>query len=261
MDNKVEGISQDVHKLVRGQVAQEHELILDWLTTTDYAPQHNDFISRRQEETGEWLLNSNEFQSWLTTDKSTLFCPGIPGAGKTIITAIVIDYLHRKFQGDPDIGIGYIYCNFRQQDNQKAHDLISILLKQLAQRRVLLDENVKCLYDKHQGNRTRPSTDEISRTHSLLAASFSRVFIVIDALDECEGSARARLLTELFGMQAKTGANIFATSRDNPEITARFKKSLSLEVRATEEDVGKYLDGHMFQLPGFVRDTPNCKTK
>jgi hypothetical protein len=41
----------------------------------------------------EWLLDSDEFQTCLDTDKQTLFCPGIPGAGKTILSSIVVDYL------------------------------------------------------------------------------------------------------------------------------------------------------------------------
>jgi hypothetical protein len=37
--------------------------ILNWLTLTDYAPHQNDFISRRQAGTGQWLLDSEEFQA------------------------------------------------------------------------------------------------------------------------------------------------------------------------------------------------------
>src|SRR6266536_6378666 len=112
---------------------QEHQAILNWLTPIDYAPQQSDFISRRQEGTGEWLLNSDEFQAWLNTSKQTLFCPGMPGAGKTIIASIVVDHVCTRFQKDPSIGIAYIYCNFRQQHDQKPEDILASLLKQLVQ--------------------------------------------------------------------------------------------------------------------------------
>jgi hypothetical protein len=46
---------------------EEDQAILDWLTPVDYAPQQSDFISRRQTGTGQWLLDSAEFQAWLTT--------------------------------------------------------------------------------------------------------------------------------------------------------------------------------------------------
>lgn len=252
-------MSRNFRKLVRGQDARENDVILNWLTAADYAPQHSDFIGRHQKATGQWFLDSEEFQSWLRTSGSTLFCPGIPGAGKTIMVAMVIDYLQRKYQDDQATGIAYIYCSFRWKDEKSAQDLLSSLLKQLAQTGSMLHESVTRLYGHHQRSRTRPSIDEISKTHQSVAAAYSRVFIVIDALDECRDSARTSLLTELFDMQAKTGLKILATSREIHEIPIHFEKSLSLEVRATEGDVREYLDGHMFQLPGFVRDDPKLR--
>jgi hypothetical protein len=38
-----------------------------------------------------------------------------------------------------------------------------------------------------------------------------------------------------------------------------FKGSTSLETRASNEDVGRYLDGHMFLLPGFVVCNPKLQ--
>jgi hypothetical protein len=68
---------------------------------------------------------------------------------------------------------------------------------------------------------------------------FSRVFIIINALDECQmtNRCRTRLLTEIFLAQAKSSANVFTTLRFLPEVTERFKESISLEIRASEEDV------------------------
>src|ERR1700734_1478385 len=99
------GIQEGVGKLLRRQHDQERENILIWLTPIDYAPQQSDYIGRRQSGTGQWLLTSAEYQGWLRTSKQTLFCQGILGAGKTILTAIVIDDLTTRFQNDPSIGI------------------------------------------------------------------------------------------------------------------------------------------------------------
>jgi hypothetical protein len=131
--NTVQTITQDINVTVktlgkRGD-DQEYRAIIDWLTPVNYVLQQSDFIARRQDGTGEWLLVSNEFQQWLSQRNQTLFCPGIPGAGKTIISSIVIDHLHKAFGNDPAIGIAYLYCNFRQQHEQKSSDLIMSLLK------------------------------------------------------------------------------------------------------------------------------------
>lgn len=235
---------------------REHSTIVDWLTPVDYAPQQNDFFSSRQAGTGEWLLNSNEYKKWINESSQTLFCPGIPGAGKTIMTSIVVDDLCTKFQPEVRVGIAYIYCNFRRQDEQKPVALLLSILKQLIQEQPSVSEKVKSLYDLHHRRRTRPSFHEVLTVLHTVITDYSRTFVVIDALDECQvlDGGRKQFLSELFYLQAKTGANLFVTSRLIPEIMSEFEqRSLSLEVRASPEDVRKYIDGHISQLPSCVR--------
>lgn len=222
--------------------------ILNWITNIDYGPQQSDYFQRRQPGTGQWLLSSTEYLTWLNTDKQTLFCPGIPGAGKTILTSIVVDELNTHFHDNKSIGIAYLYCNFRRQDEQKAASLLASLLKQLSECQPSLPSSVKDLYDRHKTKRTRPSLDEISRSLQSVITIHSRVFIIVDALDECGESKygeienhRARFLSEIFKLQDKCGANIFATSRFIPSITDHFGESPSLEIRASDEDVQRYV--------------------
>jgi len=240
---------------MRFKLYQNEDLeILNWLTPIDYGPQQGDYLRRRQVGTGQWLLDSVEFRTWLDLGGQTFFCPGIPGAGKTILTSIVIENLHTRFQDDPSVGIAYLYCNFRRQDEQKSDDLLAGLLKQLAQRQSFLPGSVKSLHDSHKKKRTRPSLDEVSTTLGSVATIYSRVFVIVDALDECQVSddCRMRFLSEIFNLQAKCQASLFVTSRFIPEINEKFKESIRLEIRASQHDVQRYLDGHMSQLPRCV---------
>jgi Cdc6-like AAA superfamily ATPase len=236
-----------VKRLIGYQDNQERQTILDWLTSVDYAPQQSDFIKRRQEGTGQWLLNSNKFKNWVNQSHQTLFCPGIPGAGKTMITAIVVDDLYAKFQHDASVAIAYIYCNFRRQHEQKPEDLFANLLKQLVQEQFSMPENVMNLYKQYKNKRTCPKLDEISKTLRSVIANYSRTFIMIDALDECQlsGGTRETVLSEILKLRTMTGANIFATSRLNDETTKQFEGAQSLEIRATDEDVQRYLNGRI----------------
>jgi Cdc6-like AAA superfamily ATPase len=233
------------------QVTSEQQTILDWITPIDYAPQQSDFISRRQAGTGQWLLNSMEFKAWAETDKETLFCSGIPGAGKTIITSIVVEELTTRFENDTSIGIAYVYCNFRRQHEQKAEDLVASLLKQLNQGRSPLPESLKSLYENHKTRRTRPSLDELSRSLQSVSALYSGIFIMVDAIDETAGACRARFLTEIYSLRAKCNINLFVTSRIIPEISQMFEENMHLEIRADKEDIERYLEGHMGQLSSF----------
>ena len=241
------------HRQNNRDLIEQRVMILNWLTPVDYALQQNDFIHRRQAGTGQWLLDSEEYQTWLTTKGKILLCPGIPGAGKTILTSIIVDDLSTRFLDDSTIGLAYIYYNFRRQNEQMASNLLANLLKQLAERQPSLPENVKALYDQHKDKRTQPSSEEVLRTLQSIIGIYARVFIIIDAVDECRTGYRKRFLSDLFNIQARYGVNLLATSRCIPEIIGQFGDAVTLEIRASSEDVERYIEGHWEQLPSFVQ--------
>ncbi len=113
---------------------------------------------------------------------------------------------------------------------------------------------MKALYNRHRDRRTRSLLDEILGFLQSVAVTYSRVFILVDALDECQISdgCRQRFLSGLFSLRVKCWVNLFVTSRPISSIEKEFKGDTVLEIRASEEDVRTYLDGHMFRLPGFV---------
>ncbi|KKO96903.1 hypothetical protein THAR02_10996 [Trichoderma harzianum] len=120
----------------------ENIKILDWLTPTDYGLRQSDYFQRWQPGTGRWFLNSKVFQNWMATINQTLFCQCMPGAGKPILTSVVVDYLTSEFRRG-DTGIAYIYCDFRRHDEQTTANLLASILKQLAGTQPLLPNRVK----------------------------------------------------------------------------------------------------------------------
>jgi Cdc6-like AAA superfamily ATPase len=192
-----------------------------------------------------------------------LFCPGIPGAGKTILASIVVDDLYDRFN-DANVGIAYLYLNFRRKDEQKVESLFANLLKQLAQKWTslrTLPDCLKALHDRYKRKGTLPAFDEITTALQSVSALYSRVFIVIDALDEFQSSDRKKFLIEMFSLQVKSGANVLLTSRFMTEIPERFGDyiHITLEIRASSEDVRRYLEGHMDRLPKFVERNPQLQ--
>jgi Cdc6-like AAA superfamily ATPase len=221
--------------------------ILHWLTSINSSAQQSDNIAKRQRGTGLWLLKSEKFKTWVEGKEQTLFCPGIPGAGKTIMSSIVVENLQETFSRDDRVGIACLFCNYKNQNNERSIDLLASLLVQLVQERPVLPNVVEALYESHNKRNTRPSLDELSEVLRLVVDSYSRVFFVIDALDECKNADRTRehLLGEIFKLQKQTKISLFATSRFIPEIENAFKGSISLEIHANNEDMKRYLDGHM----------------
>ncbi|KAJ5364795.1 uncharacterized protein N7496_010508 [Penicillium cataractarum] len=235
--------------------------IFNWLTPVNYGSPQSDNLRRRQAGTCQWFLDSAEYQTWLNADKETLFCPGIPGAGKTVLTAIVVNDLHNRFQSDTSVGIAYIYCNFRQWTEHNFEHFLATLLKQLIQERCSLPDSVKTLYHNHSNKQTRPSFSEISQVLHSVSAMYLRLFIIVDALDECQvfDGCQAKLLSEIFSLQNECGANISVTSRYVPEVMRKFEVNTSIEIRASDHDVRKYLDGNLSQLPAFVTNSPELQ--
>ncbi|KXJ85091.1 hypothetical protein Micbo1qcDRAFT_198942 [Microdochium bolleyi] len=264
LSSLVGGVTRDnVAKIVKRQDQQAHEEVLDWITPIDYAAQQSDFINRRQAGTGQWLLDSSEYQNWIAFAKEPLFCPGIPGAGKTILASVVVNDLLERFPPDGSTAICYIYCNFRRTGEQKLNDLLGSLLRQLTQGQIPFPRSVLELYERHKDRRTRPSIEEIRTTLHSVTASCSRVFVVVDALDECDvsNSCRQAFISELLHLQTQSMVNLLATSRFIPEITERFSQSMNMEIRATMDDIDCYLKGCMLSLPSFVSSNIDLQEK
>jgi hypothetical protein len=222
---------------------------MQMISTTDFPAQQQDIISRRQEGTGQWLLRSPEFQTWLNGTKGTLFCPGIPGAGKTMTAAIAIDHLHRLAK--PDVGLAYLFCNYKSQTSQSLTGFLSALLRQLVQSRTDIAHTATHLYDNH----SKPPLDKIFMALKKVCSNYTRVYIIVDALDECtdQDATRNRLIDTLRDLQAKEIIQLLFTSLFIPEITEKFYSNPILEVRASEEDVKRFVAGQIARLPRCIR--------
>lgn len=237
---------------------QYRENILRWLSPLEYSSQQSDFIRRRQPGTGKWLLESPEYESWVNSAGGTLFCPGIPGAGKTILSSVVIEDLFERAQKDPGMAVAFVYCNFNRHVEQSPQDIIGSLTTQLLQQAKSVPPSLRELYDS-QNSRRKPLEDEITAALPAVAQLCPRPFVVMDALDECQRPSRDKVLSVLFEIQSKTGINLFMTSRFIPEITRHFSPITSsgrttVEIRAHEADLRLYLDKEIkSRLPLFVQ--------
>ena len=58
-------------------LSSEEKGVIDWLCPLEFFSKHNDALSRRQEGTGQWLLESPELRSWINTAGKVIWCPGI----------------------------------------------------------------------------------------------------------------------------------------------------------------------------------------
>lgn len=233
---------------------------MQWLSPTDFPTQQHNIITRRQEGTGQWFLDTPEFKRWLDRSDKTLFCRGIPGAGKTIMSAIAIDHLCRTTRSD-NIGVAYLFCSYKSQTNQSALSLFAALLKQLVQNRPEIATPVTQIHKLHSKRGSKPSFSDILQALRSVLSAYTTIFIVVDALDECSDrdGTRRLLIEKLYKLQAGKDVRLLFTSRFIYEITRKFHSDPTLEVRASEEDVKRFMAGQIPRLPGCIQRDEDLK--
>lgn len=228
---------------------REDMKILNWLSAEHYGAQQSDTLKRWHPETGQWFLGSQEYQDWLQTKNRTLYCPGIPGAGKTIMASAAIHDIRNRFSMDPTVGIAYIYFSFSRQREQTLEHVIGSLLMQLLRGHSPLPQDILDLYELHSKGGTRPTLSEISKILQSIVSGYERTFIILDALDECtvERQCRAKVLTEVISLQTNFEVNILAMSRMHDEIATKFDthNASVVPIVALEKDMEVVLRNQM----------------
>ena len=67
----------------------ENAQILAWLSPLEPRLRHQDVRTRRLDGLGDWFLQTEDFVNWRDggdgSRMATLFCSGVPGAGKTYL--------------------------------------------------------------------------------------------------------------------------------------------------------------------------------
>ncbi|KAH0543788.1 hypothetical protein FGG08_001970 [Glutinoglossum americanum] len=225
-------------------VDEESKGIVKWLSPLNFWTKQNDTFGRRQEGTGEWLLETDEFKKWLDGTERILWCPGL-------------HYLERSLQQE-DIAIASIYCSYKEEEAQTTVNLIASLLQQLVQRNQAISDEVVSLYSRHTKKGTRPTLGEYSRLLQSEVRGFSKVFIIVDALDECPESngTRNSFLTEI---RKLLNIRLLVTSRYISAIQREFEKTASVEIRASDGDIRRYLEGRIereYRLERHVKACP-----
>jgi Cdc6-like AAA superfamily ATPase len=242
----VASCTSGVNKILKEGDDKKRLKMLNWLSSNNPEVKHARIRNDRQENTGQWLLESDKFLQWFVQDcgtpqeRRTLFCHGDEGAGKTFISAIVVEELRQRLEFDSTVGISFFYCDFHEQPT--VDKILRSLLKQLLQQSTSQLSGLKSLYDALEKKHRCPTEDEILGLLDLAISSLSRVFVVVDALDECRRSDEfAPTLRKFFSLQKRHNLGLLVTSRSIPIIAELFQSNPRIRIYAHDEDISRCL--------------------
>ena len=155
-------------------------------------------------------------------------------------SSFVIDYLSEGSMAK-DLGIAYYYFDYKNQ--QPLNDVVAALVKQFCLLKTTIPYAVLNLFDSRADDEQRPSLSSLLKVLRLLSGQLKQSYIILDAVDEHE-SVSKREMYQLFQGLKDTSSRVFITSRQEASHVSKilFSCSEEVEITATEEDVGRYIE-------------------
>jgi hypothetical protein len=189
------------------------------------------------------------------------------GAGKTVLTfvivsqnlvaadqiyrSLVINHLEVSAQHN-NFGIAFLYLNHKESEAQTLANVLGSLWSQLMLGKTM-PTAVHSLYAHHQERNTRPSLEELQKVLISATAQYSRVYFIIDALDEYPEEKHSVLL-EYLGANT-CNINLMITSRPHITMDLFFTDLKILEIYATNEDISKYVNHRILKSVRLLKHT------
>ena len=214
----------DTHKVVlemrESQVNQQRKTELGQLSKLDFRDRQNQIYATSFQEgapPAQWFLTSEEFIAWLAGRPWPLHCYGRPGAGKTVLSSIVIRHLEehiRKQANSERYAVLYLYLDYKETKLQTYSNLIRSLLQQLIRDR---DFQSLSMEARKVFQNSKLDDHKVLQILNDEIASLQRVYLVVDALDEFEEDERASLYTA-FQSICPDKVSLLVTSRDTDNI-------------------------------------------
>ncbi|SJL02878.1 uncharacterized protein ARMOST_06219 [Armillaria ostoyae] len=240
-------------KKVAEELAKRLQEVVKWLEPLNSEAKLREVRERRQPGTCEWLLSHRLFASWYSSGWF-LWLNGIPGNGKTLLTSFVIDHLTKCVTSDEIVL--YAFADFQ---DVRSTDVVILLRTLLAQ---LLDHckpedfvedpdfaDLEKTMQWHHADRPK-FLQYLIELLGKASAPWKRVFVVIDALDECAQTGRRESIAAIQKLaSAGSKMSVFVTSRAEQDIVDVLSSvptiSLADETRRVQDDIRRFIEDKM----------------
>jgi nucleoside-triphosphatase THEP1 len=224
---------------VPGEDVEVTSKIKVWLSPTEFDSETSEFrkhLNAHVDGTSQWIFDTDQYKRWYETNEiGDLWIRGIPGSGKSVVAASLVQRLQRK--GDAPV----LFFFFRNiiMSNRSPQSLMRDCLFQLLDHSPSLQSNLKNVMTRHPNVDGVPS-DELWKCLSSAISGMDKVYCVIDALDEMELD-KEKFLTDLVGLgrRSPSSVKLALTSRQLPYLEVHLKGSCLVDLRLDRKNVDR----------------------
>ena len=260
-DSKIGRIQQQTVNtvLLDAQNSSRRKEIIAWLAPTGYAVDYytDDFMNAkmtRHVNTCQWVLARDPFPEFGRVTHSggaLLWIYAQPGAGKTVLTAFLVDYFALNQQSGCVL---YLFCKDTDDDKRTsiavARSLLYQLFRALRERDKVsaLAEDLSLAMDE-SGHRTALNFATVWKILSNHFSDASPITIVIDALDECHDSHV--LIQSLQSIVSSHNVRVILTSRKEEHLYQLLHHGHSLEISPDDinSDIKAFVEAKVTASP------------
>ncbi|KAK3366110.1 hypothetical protein B0T24DRAFT_560333 [Lasiosphaeria ovina] len=255
-------IAGDV-KFVKQKAVELHEILTEsqrldvvkWVERTDPSPIHIRNQKLYEPGTGEWIKRSPHWDNWLAGKDRCLWLHGIPGAGKTVLMSHLIEETkgHCKKSSDGEVAWVYYYCYFGHSQDETT-PFLRWVIGQLCRQSRYVPSALYAMYRRG----TELSLAELLNILESIISRFSRVSILVDALDE-SASPRddlLKVLRDLLTDPRFRRIQVIASSREYLDIEKAMDSlsiSIPMDNSLVEDDIRLYVNSRLASNTKFHR--------
>jgi ankyrin repeat protein len=208
-----------------------------WLRPTDYAAPSSEYhrhLSSQAPGTGLWICETSKYKQWQeSNDHGSLWIKGVPGAGKSVTAASMIQ--HMKSDGTPVL---YFFFRYIISANRRPRSLVRDFLAQLLPYSVRLQAMLQPLIS----NPLDDFSDEILWEYLLTGlSSIPKGYCVVDALDEMELLPKDGFLDRLNNLATfrPDAVKLLMTSRPKQYLQSSLREASIVHISLEDDLVGK----------------------
>lgn len=249
MDQEIKEIHASVRQTNKGlrdvQAINHFNCVVKWLSSPNPSTNLNKSLKKRQQGTGTWFLQSRQFQQWKAGKSRYLWLNGIPGCGKTVLSATIIENLNHGLNSSHIVL--YFFFDFTNPDKQSFQSLIRSLIAQMYSKHASSREELDRLFSSSENGHLQPTEESLLATFTQMMNTAEKVQIVIDSLDECKTRRDLLLWMESFAGSRHEGLYLLATSRKEDDIESELTRwldkgdYLSIRRDLVADDIGVYV--------------------